>query len=152
MNKREKFKNLSIDSIKKWIPVNDSVSFSLLCISKCSLTYDSVRNKSILFGGSNSSGASENDTWEWDGHEWTQVANTGPAARRSHTLAYDSKEQRVVLFGGITNFALLNDTWEWDGHEWTQVTDTGPSPRQFHTMTYDEASQNVVLFGGSGRN
>ncbi|MDW0181313.1 MAG: hypothetical protein QOK78_10655, partial [Nitrososphaeraceae archaeon] len=38
MNKREKFKNLSIDSIKKWIPVNHSVSFSLLCIFKCSLT------------------------------------------------------------------------------------------------------------------
>ena len=44
------------------------------------MAYDSVRGKTVLFGGAIGSGYA-GDTWEWDGATWTQVAAGGPAAR-----------------------------------------------------------------------
>jgi hypothetical protein len=116
------------------------------------MVYDSFRKKSVLFGGYAGGLPTDhfNDTWEWDGNEWTQVSNTGPSARRNHAMAYDSTRQRVVLFGGAPfNGPFFNDTWEWDGNEWTQVSNTGPSARHAHTMTYDESAQIVLLFSGA---
>jgi hypothetical protein len=88
------------------------------------------------------------DTWEWDGQDWTQMADTGPAARSFHAMAYDSDRSQTVLFGGQVSGGFLHDTWEWDGTEWTQVADTGPSPRDACGATYDTSRQRVVLFGG----
>jgi hypothetical protein len=106
----------------------------------------------VLFGGASGSNLFA-DTWIWDGTEWTQVADTGPAARSSHSLAYDSARNRVVLFGGRTaTNSVVGDTWEWDGTEWTQVQDVGPSARRAHAMAFDPTASRVVLFGGAGAN
>ena len=85
-------------------------------------------------------------------HSGTQVATTGPTAKASPALAYDSARHRVVLFGGDDCSGLLQggDTWEWDGTTWLQVATTGPGPRGGATaMAYDRARGQVVLFGGA---
>jgi hypothetical protein len=41
-------------------------------------SHDSDRGENVLFGGQ-VTGGFLNDTWEWDGTEWTQVADTGPS-------------------------------------------------------------------------
>ena len=115
------------------------------------LVFDSIRQRTVCFGGlSNISdpGSAFGDTWEWEGQDWTQMAETGPAARSFHAMAYDSDRSRTVLFGGQVAGGFLNDTWEWDGTEWTQVADTGPSPRDACGATYYTSRQRVVLFGG----
>ena len=117
------------------------------------MAYDSARQKTVLFGGTGSLLSASiwfKDTWEWDGSEWTQVADTGPLARQNHAMVYDSARQKTVLFGGFTAQGPMsfNDTWEWDGSEWTQVADTGPSKRYTHVMAYNSAKQNILLFGG----
>ena len=115
------------------------------------LAFDSTRNRTVCFAGlSNISDPSSafGDTWEWDGQDWTQMADTGPAARAFHAMAYDSERARTVIFGGQVAGGFLNDTWEWDGTEWTQVADTGPSPRDACGATYDATRQRMVLFGG----
>ena len=54
-----------------------------------------------MFGGFDGNGYL-NDTWEFDGITWTQVAtNTPPPARAAAQMAYDSVTQKVVLFGGF---------------------------------------------------
>jgi Galactose oxidase, central domain len=129
------------------------------------MAYDSARGRVVPFGGEFGSEFTDlgigvlKDTWEWDGENWTQVADTGPSARRGHTLASDDKRQRVVLFGGSRKTIrgpiqgqetdLQNDTWEWDGEKWTQVEDTGPTARSFHGMAYDNKRERTVLFGGT---
>jgi hypothetical protein len=117
------------------------------------VTFDSVRQRVLLFGGYGNPTVTGplylNDTWEWDGEVWTQVADTGPSPRTAHAITFDSVRQRVVLFGGWGGGAdVLNDTWEWDGAVWTQVADTGPSPRMECAMTFDTMRERVVLFGG----
>jgi hypothetical protein len=111
------------------------------------MAHDSARGRTVLFGGQTAAGLS-GDTWEWDGENWTQVADTGPRKRSGHAMAFDSTRGRVVLFGGDGG-TRLDDTWEWDGNEWVQQDDTGPSPRVNPAMAYDTGRHRMVLFGGA---
>lgn len=85
-----------------------------------------------------------NDTWEWDGENWTQYEDIGPVTRSWHGIAYDNKRQRTVLFGGSAGNLNLNDTWEWDGENWTQVADSGPAARGGHAMAYDSLRSSTM--------
>ena len=64
-------------------------------------------------------------------------------------MCFDSKRNRVVLFGGGNAASQFADTWVWDGVSWTQEQDGGPSARTRHGMDYDSLRDRVVLFGGS---
>jgi len=77
------------------------------------MAYDSARGVTVLFGGDDE--YRQDDTWEWDGTDWTVRATTNkPAIRYLHAMAYDSSRGVTVLFGGNGNFnVLLNDTWEY---------------------------------------
>jgi hypothetical protein len=114
------------------------------------MAFDTARRRVVAFAAGPSGYDSE--TWEWDGAQWTQVANAGPAARLNPGMVYESNRQRMLLFGGyeeIGNCArAVGDTWEWDGTQWTQVADAGPPPRDNMGMAYDSARSRVVLFGG----
>ena len=112
------------------------------------IAFDSARGRVVVFGGADYSGTNTTvfaDTWEWDGMEWTQMADTGPTGRYGHAMTYDNKAKRVVLFGGLKHA----DTWSWDGNEWTQEDDTGPDARSDHALAYDAVHGRVVLFGGA---
>lgn len=79
-----------------------------------------------LFGGVDSISAPSprvfGNTWEWDGKHWTQRQDIGPGPRWAHAMAFDSTNNRIVLFGGLPTFApagdpalpdrLLGDTWQ----------------------------------------
>ena len=112
------------------------------------MTSDAGRSRVVLFSGGKISGEAANvalpDTWEWDGTDWVQVADTGPAARLSAKLA--AVPGGVLLFGGIGVGPAPGDTWKWDGHQWLQVADTGPAPRIGHALASDGLV--AVLFGG----
>lgn len=103
----------------------------------------------ILQGGDNSEGS----TWAFDGEKWFTLVDEedGPGRRWGHTMAYDSKRQRVVLFGGVSAInEILNDTWEFDGQQWLDVTPADGSPPRMrdHAMAYDSARGVTVVFGG----
>ncbi len=119
------------------------------------IAYDSTHKQVVLFGGGNdnngANGTFLNDTWVWDGANWTQIfPQTSPPARAEHSMAFDSAHGQVVLFGGDgQNLNPLNDTWVWDGANWTQKLPlASPSTRFASAMAYDSAHGQVVLFGG----
>lgn len=116
------------------------------------MVYDFTRGVIVLFGGYYYDGAhiNYNDTWEWDGINWTEKFPVdSPSPRRSHTMVCDSKRGVIVLFGGYNDVENLNDTWEWDGINWTYKSSTDvPFPRFWHSTTYDSKRGQVVLFGG----
>ena len=60
------------------------------------LAYDSGRSRVVLFGGEDAAFAPLGDTWEWDGDEWTQVADTGPAPRAGHAMCFDAPGARTT--------------------------------------------------------
>ena len=135
------------------------------------MAYDPASNQLILFGGDGGGIGFLNDTWNWNGTTWTQVADSGdsgcfntcsgsPQARSGAAMAYDAAIGKLVLFGGL---GPLNDTWTWDGTSWTQVADSddpgctttctgGPPTTVSGSMAYDPPSNQLILFGGGGYN
>lgn len=123
------------------------------------MTYDAVRRRVVLFGGNRvlfgRSAADNhylNDTWEWDGRQWTELKVVGPPPRSEAVMAFDDARGRSVLFGGQTitenGRTWFGDTWEWDGRMWVQRNVNGPSPRSGAAVAYDSVRKKVVLFGG----
>lgn len=115
-------------------------------------TYDGVRGRAVVFGGSAASGIALADLWEWDGSAWTALsASGGPAPRSGVVASYDYGRARVVVFGGsLANGQVAADPhWEWDGTVWSQGP-TGPAARQGASLSYDVVRGRTVLFGGQG--
>ncbi|MBM4061349.1 MAG: hypothetical protein FJ265_09695 [Planctomycetes bacterium] len=122
------------------------------------MAFDLARNVVVMFGGITSMisiALPTNQTWEWDGTDWTQAAPAAsPTGRAYHAMAYDVLRQRVVVYGGSTNPGLLmtsNQTWEYDGTTWVQTalqSPGNPGARQYAGMAYHQALQRSVLFGG----
>ena len=114
--------------------------------------WDSARGRIVLFGGDTTSGSGgeNNETWEYDGTDWTQISTANsPAPRYWHSMSYDSTRNRTVMFGGFNASGDLGDTWEYDGSNWTQINPTvSPSPRAETRMAFDPARNVTVMFGG----
>jgi RHS repeat-associated protein len=114
---------------------------------------DATHGKLVVFGGENSASAAVQETWTWDGTNWTKLTPaTSPSARWGARMAYDTATGLTYLFGGYTGSGqgYLNDTWKWDGTTWTKLSPTtSPTARLDVAMAYDAATSTVVLFGGS---
>lgn len=91
------------------------------------MAYDMARGVTVMFGGQfgfQSTGATD-ETWEWNGSNWTQrTPQNSPAARSTCSLSYDLTRNVCVLYGGEMGPTGFTDTWEWDGFDWTQRTTT----------------------------
>jgi len=87
--------------------------------------------------------------WFW---ERVAIAGSNPPAVSHHAMAYDSRREVTVLFGGLIDSSgnAQDQTWVWNGavKKWAQAPWTSPSPRYAHAMAYDVARGVVVLFGG----
>ncbi len=116
------------------------------------MAFDPSRQRVVLFGGRETGGSLGlmNDTWEWDGKQWTELpAAMPPTAREGHALAYDSINQRILLFGGLGGSGALADTWAWDGQTWSLISpQTSPPPTHGHSMALEEQRGRVLLCSG----
>lgn len=85
------------------------------------------------------------------------VTKNNPKGRVGGAIAYDSKRDRAIMFGGTSawlgnEYAYENDTWIWNSNDWSKVLSEGnPSLRSGHAMAYDEKRDVVVLFGGENQ-
>jgi hypothetical protein len=116
----------------------------------CALTYDTVRQSAVLFGGYDHPNKYFDDTWEWDGTEWTQIADTGPPPRLHPAMAFDRERECLVLFGGwgggSGGYGWLGDTWEWRADTgWVKRQDIGPHDMAYPKMVY--TGEHTVLVG-----
>ena len=128
--------------------------------SSASLAYDTRRSVATLFGGtttwSQSKGwGSINDTWEWNGNDWTELHPAhSPSPRFGAGMAFDEMRGIAVLFGGSgqdLNYQTTfnNETWEWNGEDWSEVvTSYSPPARQSPNMFFDPLRKTVVIYGG----
>ena len=120
-----------------------------------SLVYDSESDRMILFGGWNFvENVGTNDTWAYDYNTdtWSEVMSAvKPPGRNFQSMVYDSKADRVIMWGGDTGG--VNDTSVWIFNYNTQAweerkTTAGPTSRWLHGMSYDANADRTILFGG----
>lgn len=94
--------------------------------------------------------------------QWTlrSIGVRTPPGRRQHAMAFDSRRNTLVLFGGfIEGQGFVADTWEWNPSTgvWTDRTPASlpslwPLARSGHKMVYIDELRKVVLVGGSTGN
>ena len=115
--------------------------------SRAGLAYDTVRQRTVLFGGLVSGGQFSNQTWEWDGTAWLlRLPAASPPAMAGNLLEYDASRQRTVLVSTI-GFTHAR-TWEYDGATWTLTPDSTPiASSTSHSLAYDAARARMVLAG-----
>lgn len=84
-----------------------------------SMAFDATLGRTVMFGGDHVEPyklGSINDSWTWDGTNWTQIfPATSPSPRAGQAMAYESATGRAILFGGTDEGypteTLYNDTW-----------------------------------------
>jgi hypothetical protein len=124
------------------------------------MAFDAESNVLVLHGGFDMNTRAEyNDTWTFslDSNNWVNQNPTPrpPSGNAMTSMAYDSKNDLVVLFGGsFNNSEVLGDTWIYDynSNTWTNVTPSfSPPPRDAHAVAYDSQSERIIVFGGRAR-
>ena len=116
--------------------------------------YDDANRTVVVFGGELPDGSLSNETWIWDGTTWShadQGFGTVPPARYGASMAYDSRLDQLILFGGQgRGHTLLDDTWLWNGISWIQVNSPNTPGARTDAALAPDPNGNLVLFGGYG--
>ena len=112
------------------------------------VAYDPTRDVLIVHGGLQSASNRFDETWEWDGTQWTQFTLPGPGVREGSLMAYDAARSQTLLFGGAVDLEIKGDTWAWDGVQWTLLSETGPAPRFPGGMAFDPGRQELLVTSG----
>lgn len=130
-----------------------------------SLELDPIRRRLVLYGGSNQGGRL-GDLWTWnldDDSGWRFVPTNSenvPGPRSGHTMVYDARRDRMVLFGGYVDYrdtgygvhVYANDLWELalDEPVWRSFgpTEGRPGARHQHRALYDAGNDRMLVLGG----
>ncbi len=130
------------------------------------MAYDSASDRTILYAGTIINMPSEplsytiaNQTWAYDCNTdtWTDLHAVGtPSGLLGARMVYDSKADRMILFGGMNipitnfnNFIYHDDTWAYDfnTNTWTNLhPKTSPPGQNYFEMVYDAASDRVLAW------
>jgi hypothetical protein len=131
-----------------WVALASAQSPSPRCVA--GISFDSNRNRVVLFGGRQPGGILLDETWEWNGASWLLRAPAlRPPAREATAFIYSSHFGRSLLFGGLGLTGLLDDAWSWDGTSWSSVAlGPRPSPRNAPGLAHDGPASSLLLFGG----
>ena len=112
------------------------------------MAYDKHRGVTVLFGGSIGPGGEEtyfDDTWEYNGNQWTRITITGPYPdnRAGHAMCYDTVKHRVFLVGGVNEDGYPGDTWTY------QSTGPGTGAWTYHGSMAGRDEDQHALAGSA---
>jgi hypothetical protein len=116
------------------------------------LTYDSLRNRLVSFGGEVASAALRDTTWEFDGSRWIPMSGTGPSPRFGAARAFVPELGGAVIFGGVTAFAqpfspISDELWLQSPSGWGRLDSSGLSGRAYANL-HSIGNGQLLLFGG----
>ncbi len=127
--------------------------------------FDSDHRRLVVFGGRvgggpYGGGRSTNDLWILSlGREsrWVRLDASGepPSPRFGSAGVFDSRHDRMLVFGGKDSSGERSDLWELSlkgEPRWRQLHPSGsiPPARYRHTAILDPATGSVLVFGGWG--
>lgn len=121
------------------------------------IAYDSESDRIILFGGYDADFL-YNDTWAFDfnTNTWIEMKpSTSPPGRNYQAMTYDSKSDRVLVWGAsdLKGDMLTPSIWAYDYNKntWQEIKPgSGPHPQgaDYPVMVYDVKADRTILYGG----
>jgi hypothetical protein len=77
--------------------------------------------------------------------------------RAGDSAVYDSQNNRLIVYGGVSGSFVFSDTWILSNANgtsgtptWTQLAPQTPGPpRYYHSAVYDPVSNQMTIFGGA---
>jgi hypothetical protein len=149
--------SLSLGDTLRWTQITPDIPSGAPAARRAhSAIYDPIRDRMIICGG-NSFGTPLADVWALSlarTPTWQQLAPSGTfTTRQYHSAVYDSRRDRMVVFGGIRTNTYLNDVQVLSlasPPAWAALTPTGspPSTRYGQFAVYDPLRDRMVMFGG----
>ena len=112
--------------------------------------YDEARKEFLIYGGYAWDQGGEKklgDVWGWNGSAWRLVGETG-VSKIVAPLAFNSKHQQTVMFGGSGESGDDGKLSRLDGGRWQLLKDTPFLARADASLVYDSKRDRLVLFGG----
>lgn len=158
--RRERAVSTSGGSDGTWSRLVPGVSFPGLYATVC--LRDSIRDRWVVIGGGSDKGLT-NDVWVLgveQGAEWARLAVAGlpPPPRYRHTAIYDSRRDRILVFGGYGieagTLQVFSDCWELALSEtarWSRIDPSGPAPpaRYDHAAVLDSENDRMLIVAGA---
>ena len=105
--------------------------------------YDARRGVVVLYGGDEGvrPGGFLDDTWQWDGDEWSLQPIGGAIPLVGHAMAYDTSRGVSVMYNVFS-------IWERGAGEWVFRDSTRLTNGLGATLVYDSARSISILHGG----
>ncbi|MCI4338624.1 MAG: hypothetical protein L3J72_04915, partial [Thermoplasmata archaeon] len=113
-----------------WTDLNLSASASPPARWNPELVFDAADGYLLLYGGRNTT-QFFNDSWSFNGTNWTHLGTTLAPPWGYGSMTYDAKDGYVLFFGAAhgnlpsgtsSSWSDLNVTWEFRGGLWTNLT------------------------------
>jgi hypothetical protein len=131
--------------------------------SQAVATYHPGLGEVVTCGGTEY-GSETATMYGWNGAQLHPVGSLGsrPGHRREHSVAYDSKRNLLLVFGGETTYpgvlgkteADVSDLWAWDASSsgtWSFEMASDPGGPRRAPPAADPLRGEIVLFGGQFR-
>jgi len=123
-----------------------------------SAIYHPGLNSMFVFGGRTSSGVSA-ELWKFDiqASTWSLVTPSGdtPSARYTQNAHYDSLNNRMLIWSGQAQSAVLNDVWAYDfaANSWLELSPDSmfagaPLQRYGTGSVFDPVNKRIITFAG----
>ena len=110
------------------------------------MALDEGSGRVLLHGGCKDNVCAErlDDTWAWDGADWTRLVEGKPVGLAAGGAAYDRSGAALLRFG-------TDGEARWLGADWMAVEVMGERPAASNrfAVAYNPGSAGVVLFGGA---
>jgi hypothetical protein len=118
------------------------------------MVYDPLRKRCLISCGGPFNGPFLDDSWEWDGSQWSRVLDGTSPARYWPQMAHDTISHRTFLYGGAypqgQGSTYPKDFWVFDGTQWTSFNTAAPfEGREEAGFDFDSKRKAIVLFGGA---
>jgi hypothetical protein len=151
------FTTLSTTAMYAWDPVAakwNQLTPAVLptCANQGAMTWQSSNNTILYTGGVCATSLGTEETYEWDGTNWTKINLTLFAgAYVGSALTFDADRQQAVLFGGAPSIGVLNTgTFLYANGAWVSAGDIAyPSPRSLFSFTTDPVTKVIYMYGGA---
>ena len=119
------------------------------CAGQSTMVFREWDGTVLSYGGSCPVSGVSNDTWIWDGTDWTEMELQRSAGSIfGYGMAHDQSRNQTIIYGGF-GFEESQSTYRLTDERWAAIGTTGfPGPRTQFVLQPALSDDHLLFFGG----